>query len=72
MGESLHLVILPRKISARTGPVSLSLPEAAPGTLMMVTTPPTHMGNCTRLAEVSSLLVRGASEPPKSTVPASG
>ena len=43
---AFHLVILPRKISAKVVPSSLSLPASMPFTLMTGTSPPTTVGNC--------------------------
>jgi hypothetical protein len=70
MAGSFHLVILPRKMLARVSPSSFIAPEAMPGTLTTGTTPPITDGNWARPDLARSSGFSGASEEPKSTVPA--
>ena len=70
MAASFHVVTLPRKMSASSGPVRRSLPGSMPSTLTTGTTPPIADGNWPRPAAASSSDGSGLSEEPKSTVPA--
>ena len=70
MRGSFHFVTLPRKMSASSGPSSFIAPAATPGTLITGTTPPITDGNCARPNFASSSGFSGASDEPKSTVPA--
>ena len=67
MRGSFHLVILPRKMSASSGPSNFSAPEATPGTFITGTTPPMTDGNWARPDLARSAGVSGASDEPKST-----
>ena len=70
MAASFHLEILPRKMSASSGPVRRSAPGSMPSRLNTGTTPPMADGNWPRPEAASSSLGRGLSVEPKSTVPA--
>jgi len=66
---SFHFVILPRKMSARTGPVNLRSP-VTPGRLSIGTSPPSTVGKCMSWpgAALSCSSVIGPSDAPKNTV----
>ncbi|KAG0920620.1 hypothetical protein G6F31_020648 [Rhizopus arrhizus] len=68
MALSSHFLILPRKMSASTGPDSFSLPGSTPSTLTTDTVPPITAGNCSRPFFSRSAAFMGSSEAPKSTV----
>ena len=70
MAASFHMVILPRKMSASSAPVSFSWPGCRPSTFSTGTTPPMADGNWPSPACASSSVESGLSEEPKSTVPA--
>ena len=57
-------------MSASSGPSNFSAPEAMPGRLTTGTTPPITDGNWARPDAFRSSGFRGASDEPKSTVPA--
>ena len=70
MAGSFQVVILCRKMSASTVPLSFSWPGCRPSTLMTGTTPPMTDGNWPRPACASSSGDSGLSDEPKSTVAA--
>ena len=68
MAGSVHLVILPKKMSPSTWPVSLSWPGSMPLTLITGTTPPMTVGNCSWPFFARSSSFRGMSDAPNATV----
>ncbi|MDT4885939.1 hypothetical protein FQZ97_1222350 [compost metagenome] len=65
---SFHLVMLPRNMSASTGPVTRSSPGLKPSRLTTGTVPPMMAGNWIMPSLSRSSPLTGASEAPKVTV----